>query len=160
MIYEIACNDSVSCSLLYLFCRKFSYCLSGKKHIPKKFIVISTVVSSLLFVAFSIYFWTAGAKTEVQTAVMYCSALSVGVLLSITIPPCLFCVKNAMLIVKNAINENPQQKEKIALLIGYEKLKKKGIITKEEYEQKENELFGDDDLKADDVVGTDGGANS
>lgn len=57
-----------------------------------------------------------------------------------------------MLIVKNAINENPQQKEKIALLIGYEKLKKKGIITKEEYEQKENELFGDDDLKADGVA--------
>lgn len=73
-------------------------------------------------------------------------------LLSITIPPCLFCIKNAMLIVKNAINENPQQKEKIALLIGYEKLKKKGIITKEEYEQKENELFGDDDLKADGVA--------
>lgn len=65
-----------------------------------------------------------------------------------------------MLIVKNAINENPQQKEKIALLIGYEKLKKKGIITKEEYEQKENELFGDDDLKADDVVGTDGVADA
>ena len=59
-----------------------------------------------------------------------------------------------MLIVKNAINENPQQKEKIALLIGYEKLKKKGIITKEEYEQKENELFGDDDLKADGVADT------
>ena len=135
--YLVACCIYFAVSLVIV--------LVGKNHIPKKFIVISTVVSSLLFVAFSIYFWTAGAKTEVQTAVMYCSALSVGVLLSITIPPCLFCVKNA-------INENPQQKEKIALLIGYEKLKKKGIITKEEYEQKENELFGDDDLKADGVA--------
>ncbi len=150
--YLVACCIYFAVSLVIV--------LVGKNHIPKKFIVISTVVSSLLFVAFSIYFWTAGAKTEVQTPVMYCSALSVGVLLSITIPPCLFCVKNAMLIVKNAINENPQQKEKIALLIGYEKLKKKGIITKEEYEQKENELFGDDDLKADDVVGTDGVADA
>lgn len=52
------------------------------------------------------------------------------------------------------------KKKKIALLIGYEKLKKKGIITKEEYDQKENELFGDDDLKADDVVGTDGVADA
>ena len=143
--YLVACCIYFAVSLVIV--------LVGKNRIPKKFIVISTVVSSLLFVAFSIYFWTAGAKTEVQTAVMYCSALSVGVLLSITIPPCLFCVKNA-------INENPQQKEKIALLIGYEKLKKKGIITKEEYEQKENELFGDDDLKADDVVGTDGVADA
>ena len=143
--YLVACCIYFAVSLVIV--------LAGKNTIPKIFIVISTVVSSLLFVAFSIYFWTAGAKTEVQTAVMYCSALSVGVLLSITIPPCLFCVKNA-------INENPQQKEKIALLIGYEKLKKKGIITKEEYEQKENELFGDDDLKADDVVGTDGVADA
>lgn len=143
--YLVACCIYFAVSLVIV--------LVGKNHIPQEFIVISTVVSSLLFVAFSIYFWTAGAKTEVQTPVMYCSALSVGVLLSITIPPCLFCIKNA-------INENPQQKEKIALLIGYEKLKKKGIITKEEYEQKENELFGDDNLKADDVVGTDGVANS
>lgn len=136
--YIVACCIYFAVSLVIV--------LVGKNTIPKKFIVISTVVSSLLFVVFSIYFWSgAGAKTEVRTAVMYCSALSVSVLLSIVIPSCLFCVKNAWLVFKNAINDNPQQKERIAVLIGYERLKKKGLITKQEYEQKENELFGFDD---------------
>lgn len=127
----------------------------GKNAISKKFIVISTVVSTLVFVAVSICFWTIDAKAQVDPIRVYLLILVFGMVFGIAFPTCSFCVKNAMLLVKNALKDNPQQKEKIATLVGYGRMKKNGLITKEEYEQKERELFGDDDLITDDVAVTD-----
>lgn len=126
------------------FVASIVFALVSNKKIPKKMIIILSIIMTLLFVAFSIYFWTVDAKGEQNALRLYLGMCFIGLVAGVAFPACAFVVKNASLLVKATVQQvDSQERDKLALLIGYEKMLKQKVITQEEYDQKEKELFNE-----------------
>ena len=107
-------------------------------------IIILSIIMTLLFVAFSIYFWTVDAKGEQNALRLYLVTCFIGLVTGVAFPVGAFVVKNASLLVKDTVQQiDSQERDKLALLMGYEKMLKQKVITQEEYDQKEKELFNE-----------------
>lgn len=126
------------------FVASIIFALVSNKKIPKKMIIILSIIMTLLFVAFSIYFWTVDAKVVQNALKLYLGTCFVGLVTGVAFPVGAFVVKNASLLVKDTVQQvDSQERDKLALLIGYEKMLKQKVITQEEYDQKEKELFNE-----------------
>lgn len=126
------------------FVASIVFALVSNKKIPKKMIIILSIIMTLLFVAFSIYFWTVDAKGEQNALRLYLVTCFVGLVTGVAVPVGAFVVKNASLLVKDTVQQiDSQERDKLALLMGYEKMLKQKVITQEEYDQKEKELFNE-----------------
>ena len=126
------------------FVASIVFALVSNKKIPKKMIIILSIIMTLLFVAFSIYFWTVDAKGEQNALRLYLGSCFVGLVTGVAVPVGAFVVKNASLLVKDTVQQiDSQERDKLALLMGYEKMLKQKVITQEEYDQKEKELFNE-----------------
>ena len=124
------------------FVASIIFALVSNKKILKKMIVILSIIMTLLFVAFSIYFWTVGAKVVQNALKLYLGTCFVGLVAGVALPAGAFVAKNASLLVKDTVRQiDSKERDKLALLMGYEKMLKQKVITKEEYAQKEKELF-------------------
>ncbi|MGN0783434.1 MAG: hypothetical protein ACI4M0_03715 [Christensenellales bacterium] len=148
---------AVICLAYLIFGVVFSFVT--KKKISKKLMVILTGIMLVLFVVYTVYFWCSNTGEELIERIQDYFLILVTAVTGIW-PLVFFICKNLRLSSKEILREaDPDIDEKLKTLKEYKKMLRKKLITKEEYEQKENELFGDDDLKADDVVGTDGVVN-
>lgn len=115
-----------------------------KKKISKKTIILLSSIMLLLFIAYSIYYWKVEAKLEDNALREYLIMFFLGVITGFLTPTFFITLGNVRLLMQETMRQmTPQEKDKLALEIGYKKLLKNKYITKEEYEQKERELFDD-----------------
>lgn len=115
-----------------------------KKKIAKKTIILLSSIMLLLFIAYSIYYWKVEAKLEDNALREYLIMFFLGVITGFLTPTFFIILGNVRLLTQETMRQmTPQEKDKLALEIGYKKLLKNKYITKEEYEQKERELFDD-----------------
>lgn len=151
MIDKIKIVYMVICVVYYVFAIVFTF--TAKKKMLKKSMVILTVVMTMLLIGYTVcYFCIDTGGKEIGYFADYFDMFGTG-FPAILVPLALFIWKNSMLNVKDGMNNfSSEQKEKIAMLVGYETMLKEKMITQEEYDQKKREIFGDDEKKESDVA--------
>lgn len=134
---------AVICLAYLIFGVVFSFVTKNK--ISKKLMAVLTGIMLVLFVGYTVYFWCGNTGEELTERIRdYCLILAAG---ATGIWPLVFFIgKNTRLSLNEILREaDPDIDEKLKTLKEYKRMLKKKLITKQEYDRKENELFGDDD---------------
>ena len=133
-VYSVICGVYFVASLIFL--------LAAKKKIPNKIIIILTAFMTILLISFTFYFWLGKAKLMENAVNVFLYKIVFGVIVGVAGPIINFMSKNIKLLTRESLEKmDTKEKDKLALQIGYETMLKKRLITKEEYEKKEQELL-------------------